>query len=276
MPAPHSWFSIFRRGRPLADFGWLGIDLHNHILPGIDDGAPDVLTSTQMLTGLARLGFAGAFATPHVMAEVHPNTPDTINCAAARLNQALGGAYRQLLRGASAEYMLDERFGALLSAGDSSPLLPLPGRRLLVEWSLAGEPLGLADALAAVAEAGYRPVIAHPERRSSSTPPRGSPRMQQARRRRPDPHEEVVAHERRRSRGYVEGPRPEGVQRHLHRPQQPRQAQREQAGPPERTRDGPLVVRAVGLGREARGAHTQEAEVPVEEVEQHPPDPDGP
>lgn len=164
MPAPHSWFSIFRRGRPLADFGWLGIDLHNHILPGIDDGAPDVLTSTQMLTGLARLGFAGAFATPHVMAEVHPNTPDTINCAAARLNQALGGAYRQLLRGASAEYMLDERFGALLSAGDSSPLLPLPGRRLLVEWSLAGEPLGLADALAAVAEAGYRPVIAHPER----------------------------------------------------------------------------------------------------------------
>ena len=164
MAAPHSWFSIFRRGRPLADFGWLGVDVHNHILPGIDDGAPDVLTATQMLSGLARLGFGGAFATPHVMAAVHPNTPETIHCAAARLSQALGGAYRQLLRGASAEYMLDEQFGALLATGDASTVLPLPGRRLLVEWSLAGEPLGLAGSLAAVAEAGFRPVVAHPER----------------------------------------------------------------------------------------------------------------
>lgn len=163
MRAPRSLFSIFRRGRPLADFGWLGLDLHNHILPGIDDGAPDVLTSTQMLAGLKRLGFDGAYATPHIMAEVYPNTPATIERAAHRLGRALGESYRGLLRGVAAEYMLDREFDELL-AGAETRALALPGRRLLVEWSLVGEPLGLGDRLAAITRAGYRPVVAHPER----------------------------------------------------------------------------------------------------------------
>lgn len=157
-------FHIFSRGRPLADFGWLGADLHNHVLPGIDDGAPDTLTAARMIAGLASLGLATVYATPHVMAELYPNTPATVGLAAARLHVALGRAYGGVLAGAAAEYMLDEGFAAKLRGEGGGRLLTLPGRRLLVEWSLVGEPLGLPEALAGIRDAGYVPVLAHPER----------------------------------------------------------------------------------------------------------------
>ena len=44
--------------------GW--VDLHSHILPGMDDGAPDLETSLQMCQALHELGFSVICATPHV------------------------------------------------------------------------------------------------------------------------------------------------------------------------------------------------------------------
>jgi hypothetical protein len=52
--------------------------MHNHVLPGIDDGAPDTQTSLLLLTSLYNLGFSKVIPTPHTYTALYPNTPDTI------------------------------------------------------------------------------------------------------------------------------------------------------------------------------------------------------
>ena len=41
------------------------LDLHSHVLPGLDDGARDLATSRAMIAGLGALGFTDIYATPH-------------------------------------------------------------------------------------------------------------------------------------------------------------------------------------------------------------------
>ena len=65
------------------------LDFHNHILPGIDDGAPDPETSLRLLRGLKNLGFEQVKASPHTIADTHPNTPETIKSAFETLNAYL-------------------------------------------------------------------------------------------------------------------------------------------------------------------------------------------
>src|SRR5678815_1633274 len=60
------------------DFGLLKTDMHSHLLPGIDDGAPDLATSVEMINGLIHLGFKKLITTPHIMQDMYPNKRDDI------------------------------------------------------------------------------------------------------------------------------------------------------------------------------------------------------
>ena len=72
-------FFNFRRKPPLSALIPQGyIDMHCHVLPGIDDGAKDLNESLGILKGMKALGFEGVIATPHTMHGVWPNTPETI------------------------------------------------------------------------------------------------------------------------------------------------------------------------------------------------------
>ena len=55
------------------------IDFHNHLLPGIDDGSPDVDTSLALFKGMAELGFDEIICTPHIIADTHPNNLSLIH-----------------------------------------------------------------------------------------------------------------------------------------------------------------------------------------------------
>src|SRR5690606_12407912 len=66
----------------------LKADMHSHILPGIDDGSPDVETSLTLMRGLRQMGYERLIATPHVMADLYRNDRQTIQRAYERLKEA--------------------------------------------------------------------------------------------------------------------------------------------------------------------------------------------
>ena len=136
------------------------VDLHSHVLFGLDDGAPDQDTSLAMLDGLAALGVTEQCATPHQKANQY--LPDW-----ARVEQTFGTL--EALRRPShptlrlgAENMWDDVFYRRLTedaipgyAGTSAFLVEIPPPLL---------PPGMLDQLFKLRRAGKVPVLAHPER----------------------------------------------------------------------------------------------------------------
>jgi len=66
---------------PEFDFSRIAIEMHNHILPGIDDGCGEVSESIEILRLLEKIGYRKVIFTPHVLSDLYPNSPDTINAA---------------------------------------------------------------------------------------------------------------------------------------------------------------------------------------------------
>lgn len=56
----------------------IGIDLHSHIIPGIDDGVETVQESVMMAQKMQELGYSRMVTTPHVMWDCYKNTPEII------------------------------------------------------------------------------------------------------------------------------------------------------------------------------------------------------
>src|SRR5215211_5759950 len=104
--------SIFKRKSSVdVDFSALGADMHSHLLPGIDDGAADVSQSLELMHALQNMGFRKFITTPHIMADMYPNSADTILAAFTRLKQAAG---TDIPLQPAAEYYLDENFDLLM------------------------------------------------------------------------------------------------------------------------------------------------------------------
>jgi protein-tyrosine phosphatase len=155
-------FGLFKKTPPpLPDFSVLGADLHSHLLPGIDDGAPDVATSIELAQKLQSLGFQHLFTTPHIMTDVYPNTRDVILRKKDTLQEALEESGIEVHLEAAAEYFVDETFAALLQ---KEPLLTLPGQRVLIELSFHQPYPSLHNVVFDLQMKGYRPILAHPER----------------------------------------------------------------------------------------------------------------
>lgn len=148
--------------QPLAT---LGADMHSHLLPGLDDGAETVEHSLDLLRELRRLGFRKLIMTPHVMGDFYKNTPEGIRSALAELRAAADTAgLGDVALECAAEYYLDEWLGRKLA--DGTELLTFGGERryLLFETSFLNEPFNLHSTIFDLQAAGYRPVLAHPER----------------------------------------------------------------------------------------------------------------
>ena len=137
------------------------IDIHNHILPGIDDGAKTSADSLEMIKALHNLGFDGLIHTPHIMSGVHPNTPETIKRAEENLSAHLDSNDLMIKRNIAAEHMIDENFNELLEKGGA---MPLAQNYLLVEMSYLQASANLEDALQLSVKKGLYPILAHPER----------------------------------------------------------------------------------------------------------------
>ena len=140
----------------------LKTDMHSHLLPGIDDGSPDMATSLKLITGMAELGYSKLITTPHIMWDMYKNNRESILQKLELLRKAVLSENIPVEIHAAAEYFLDDHVWGLLKKNE--PLLPISGNMVLVEFSLAYPSHSLKDILFDMQMQGYQPVIAHPER----------------------------------------------------------------------------------------------------------------
>ncbi len=135
--------------------------MHSHIIPGIDDGAKDLNSALILAKRFRELGFRKLIATPHIMADYFRNTPSTINYGLAILREGLAQNNIDLTVDAAAEYYLDETLEQKIFKKE---LLTFGENYLLFELSYLNQPPHLFEIIAKIQEAGYQPVLAHPER----------------------------------------------------------------------------------------------------------------
>ena len=159
-----AWLNkLFRPSlKQIADFSFLGVDMHSHLLPGIDDGAHTMEESVELILGLVDLGFTKLVTTPHIMIDGFVNTAEIINNKLKILRERLAIEAIDIQIEAAAEYFLDEGFlkdiknNELLSFG--------PGNYVLFELSYINKPGNLEQVIFDLCSKGYTPVLAHAER----------------------------------------------------------------------------------------------------------------
>ncbi|MGA8172800.1 MAG: CpsB/CapC family capsule biosynthesis tyrosine phosphatase [Methylocystis sp.] len=138
------------------------IDLHSHILPGIDDGAADLGVSLEMARIAVDNGVEVQACTPHILPGLYNNSGPQIRLATQRLQRSLDehGIALQLITGADAhlvpDFMSGLKSGHILSLADT--------RYVLVEPPHHVAPPRIEEFFFNVMVQGYVPVLTHPER----------------------------------------------------------------------------------------------------------------
>lgn len=136
-------------------------DIHCHILPGVDDGSPNVQTSVELVERMQKWGIERIIASPHVTEPAFENTPDILDPALDELQTELTRRGNNIQLSRSSENRIDDFFRKLLKAGQ---IQPMPGNYLLVECSFIQEPWQLDQFLFDLKIKGFKPIMAHPER----------------------------------------------------------------------------------------------------------------
>lgn len=139
------------------------IDLHNHILPGLDDGAADLAESLRIARHFVDEGVTRAAATPHLnpVAGTGSNAA-TVRAGVERVRAALEDARVPLDLAQGNEVFLAPDVPEMLEAGEIATLGG--GRAILVELPFEGRPAYTEEVIERLFAGGYTPVLAHPER----------------------------------------------------------------------------------------------------------------
>ena len=151
-----------KKNKEHFDYSLLGADMHSHLIPGIDDGSPDIETSLVLIKGMVDAGYKKLITTPHILWDMYQNTREDILLKFEVLKEKIKEEGLEVELGVGAEYYLDDYVKELLKKKE--PLLTITKNLVLVEFSLASEPIDLTDILFELQVQGYQPVIAHPER----------------------------------------------------------------------------------------------------------------
>ncbi len=155
-------FSLFKSKPTLKDLiPDNHIDIHSHLLPGIDDGAKTFQDTLRLTKALQAIGVSEFITTPHIIQHVWDNTSDEIQSKKAETILQLEKNEIIVPFRAAAEYLMDDQFVRLFEAGQ---LLTLKDNYVLVEMSYINAPIQLYSILFDLQVAGYIPVLAHPER----------------------------------------------------------------------------------------------------------------
>ena len=157
--------SIFSRKESLvdpADLSVLHTDLHSHLIPGIDDGSPDLDTTMILLTKFIDLGYKKVITTPHIMSDYYRNTPEIINHGLSIVREEISRNNLPIEIEAAAEYNLESNFEELLKTKN---ILSFGSENyVLFELSFFEEPPKLSETIWLMRDQGYSPVLAHVER----------------------------------------------------------------------------------------------------------------
>lgn len=153
-----NFLNVFRKNQIKQ---YYNVDIHSHLIPGIDDGSKSMEQSVEMIKRLKQMGFKKLITTPHIMQYQYDNTTDIILGGLQRVRQELEKQNIDIKIEAASEYFLDEHFLELIKERD---VLTFGDKYLLFELSYTMKPLNLESAIFEMIAAGYKPVLAHPER----------------------------------------------------------------------------------------------------------------
>ncbi|MES2798867.1 MAG: CpsB/CapC family capsule biosynthesis tyrosine phosphatase [Bacteroidota bacterium] len=156
-------FSFFKKkpSRLPIDLSRLGVDMHSHLIPGIDDGAKTIDESIAMLYKFQELGYRRVITTPHTMSDYYKNTPEIILSGLENVRAEARKIGLTIEIEAASEYYFDDLFMKKIGTEE---ILTFGGNHVLVEFAMRGVPLYENDMFFALIKNNYQPVLAHFER----------------------------------------------------------------------------------------------------------------
>jgi tyrosine-protein phosphatase YwqE len=144
---------------PITDF--YHTDLHSHLIPGIDDGVKTIDESISIIKQMKALGYSKLITTPHIMMHRFPNSKDIIFPIYEELKEEIEKQNINIELDVSAEYYYDEFFVESIRKKD---LFTFGDNYVLFEFSYTTKPFALEQTVYELLNAGYKPILAHPER----------------------------------------------------------------------------------------------------------------
>jgi len=154
------WFNLHKKTTKYS-LDFIGIDMHSHLLPSIDDGAKTIEDSLRYIKALQQLGLSTFYTTPHIFMEVYPNNPQIIQQALSNVVEYCKIHDVQVTIHAAAEYMMDEQFAKVLA---EQTMQTINKKYVLVELPhLYDNPMA-PEYIFKLKIDGYTPILAHPER----------------------------------------------------------------------------------------------------------------
>ena len=152
-------FNLFKSKPTLKELIPEGfVDIHSHILPGIDDGAKDVTQSLELIKEMKKLGFSKIIGTPHTYPGLYENSIESIKGAYKKVKEK---GIKDIDIDFSSEYMLDN---TIIEKVRNKKILCLKDNYVLIEMSFIAKPIGLYELIYEIKVNGFLPVLAHPER----------------------------------------------------------------------------------------------------------------
>jgi len=163
-------FGLFKKkpARKEITFNYesVAVDMHSHVLPGIDDGAQTPAESIFLIRKMMSLGIKKIIATPHIMVDFYRNNRETITNALDILKAELKKENIDIDISAAAEHYFDETFEKRITDGQ---LMTMGDNHVLFEFSFINLPPNYIQVVQKLKDLGYRPILAHPERYSYMT-----------------------------------------------------------------------------------------------------------
>ncbi len=155
-------FSLFKKqvSEPL-DLSLIGVDMHSHLIPGIDDGSNSMDESIAMLAKFEHLGYRKVITTPHIMSEVYNNTSEIILKGLDEVREEAKKHGLKIEIDAAAEYYFDDYLVNLVKKRE---VLTFGDQYVLVEFSFHTPPEYDDLLFFEMQMARYKPVLAHFER----------------------------------------------------------------------------------------------------------------
>ena len=154
------WFSKNKDLDPL-DFSALRTDIHSHLIPGVDDGSPDVETTILIIKELQNLGYKKIITSPHVMSDFYKNSSEIILKGLDDVRTELKNQNINIEIDAVAEYYIDYDFEQKIG---KEKFLTFGDNYILVELSFIEASKNFFEIIFKLQLEGYKVVLAHPER----------------------------------------------------------------------------------------------------------------
>lgn len=157
---------LFKSGKVQPDLSFIGVDMHSHLLPNLDDGLTSPEQTIRFLIHLKELGYKKLICTPHILSDLYPNSKTTILPKLELIRNLIQKENIDIQIEAAAEYMMDHDFSVLVSKSKKEDLLTIGKKYILVEMSYFAASPNVEQILFDLRMLGLQPILAHPERYS--------------------------------------------------------------------------------------------------------------